>query len=234
MGRREFPKKDERELVIEELKKTWNVLADSWVNLRVKPVEEVVDFCYSIPRPKGKVLEVACGNGRNLVPFLERGFACVGVDFSKSMVREARKFLKKRGFDVRFVIADMRFLPFKDDSFACAINVRSLHHVPTRELRVLCLREMKRVCKNNSSLLLSVWKRSYPRFLIDVLKSLFSKRFEFGDVYKEWNYRGKVYKRFYHLYSPEELEKELEEAGLEARVVYCVKDNLVAKCEVRK
>ena len=57
---------------------------------------------------KGKTLDLGCGNGRFLF------YADVGVDFSKEMLRRA----KRTGKDV--VLASILSLPFKDNSFDMA------------------------------------------------------------------------------------------------------------------
>ena len=47
----------------------------------------------------GLILDAGCGNGRNSIPFLEKKLKCVELDFSKTMIREAKKFLKRRKFN---------------------------------------------------------------------------------------------------------------------------------------
>jgi hypothetical protein len=103
--------------------------------------------------------------------------------------------------------------------------------LPTTELRIKSLEEVVRVAKNGAEILVTVWRRYYPRFLIDFFSNIFEKKFEFGDVYKKWRYHGKVYKRFYHLYSKKEFEKELKEAKLDIQVLYISNGNLIAKCK---
>jgi ubiquinone/menaquinone biosynthesis C-methylase UbiE len=219
------------EKIISELKETWSTIADSWTHLRVKALEEVINFCYSISKI-GLVLDIGCGNARNLVPFLERGFPCVGLDFSKSMIREAKIFLKRRELSANFLIADVRFLPFKEKIFDYVLYTRTLHHLPTTKLRIKSLEEVSRVAKSEAEVLVTVWRRYYPRFLTDFFSNIFEKKFEFGDVYKKWRYHGKVHKRFYHLYSRKEFERELNEAKFKIQVLYTSNGNLIAKCKI--
>ncbi len=42
---------------------------------------------------KTKVLEIGCGEGGNLLPFLEEGCEVCGIDISKNKINNARKFL---------------------------------------------------------------------------------------------------------------------------------------------
>ncbi|MCB0636855.1 MAG: class I SAM-dependent methyltransferase [Lewinella sp.] len=43
--------------------------------------------------PATRVLEVGCGEGGNLLPFLERGCQCVGVDLNAPQIERARVYL---------------------------------------------------------------------------------------------------------------------------------------------
>jgi len=213
------------------LRKTWSTIADSWTHLRTRPLPEVIDFCGSIQK-KGLVLDIGCGNCRNLLPFLERKFHCIGFDFSKSMIREAKIFLKRRGFSSSLLIADFTNLPFKDKVFDYVLFTRALHHIPTRKSRIENLKEVSRTVKERGQILITVWRRYYPRFLTDVFSNLFEKKFEFGDTWKKWTYRGTVYKRFYHLYSEKEFESEIKESNLKIKSIFKDNGNLIARCEV--
>jgi ubiquinone/menaquinone biosynthesis C-methylase UbiE len=219
------------EEVKKKLRETWSAIADSWTHLRARPLPEVIEFCSSIEKP-GLVLDIACGNCRNLIPFLERGFSCVGFDFSKSMVREAKNFLKRKNLSANLLIADVTNLPFKEKAFDYVIFTRALHHIPTKKARIETLNEVKRTIKEKGEILITVWRRFYPQFLTDFFSNIFEKKFEFGDTYKKWTYHGKVYKRFYHLYSEKEFESELKESKLKIKSIFKDNGNIIARCEV--
>lgn len=219
------------EEVKEKLRETWNVIADSWTHLRATPLPEVIKFCSSIEK-KGSVLDIGCGNCRNLIPFIERGFSCVGFDFSKNMIREAKNFLKRKKLSANLLIADVTSLPFKNNTFDYILFTRALHHIPTKKARIETLNEVKRTIKKNGEILITIWRRFYPQFLIDLFSNIFEKKFEFGDTYKKWTYHGKVYKRFYHLYSEKEFESELKESKLKIKSISKDNGNLIARCEV--
>jgi len=213
-----------------ELRKVYDTIADSWTHLRAQPLQEVKEFSYSIEK-KGLVLDIGCSNCRNLVPFLQRKFPCVGLDFSKNMVREAKKFLLKRNLSANLLIGDASNLPFKNDAFDYILYTRALHHLPARSLRIKSLKGVKMIAKEKGQIIITVWRRYYPRFLIDIISNIPEKKFEFGDTYKKWTYHGKVYKRFYHLYSLGEFENELKEAGIKVDLLFISNGNIIARCE---
>ena len=65
-----------------------------------------------------RVLDVACGTGRSLMPLVRRGYRVTGCDRSPAMVERARANL---GRDARVVVADMRDLPWRErfDAATC-------------------------------------------------------------------------------------------------------------------
>ena len=56
-----------------------------------------------------RVLEIGCGEGGNLLPFVERGCECVGVDLAKHQIENARVFFANhpRRDRVQFVYQDI-------------------------------------------------------------------------------------------------------------------------------
>ena len=64
-----------------------------------------------------RVLDVGCGAGRHLGPLAQRGAHPVGVDFSPTLLRQARAARAAAGAAWPLVHGDMRALPFADASF---------------------------------------------------------------------------------------------------------------------
>jgi ubiquinone/menaquinone biosynthesis C-methylase UbiE len=192
-----------------EQREVWETIADSWTNLHNKPEKEIINFSKKVN--KGPILDLGCGNCRNSLQFLERKIDCVGLDFSKGMIREAKKLLKKKKLKENLVIGNLVDIPFKKGSFLLILCIKSLHHLETRENRLKALKEMKRV---GIKILMSGWKRWQLRFFGDLIKSFFARHF--ADIYVNWNYHGEIYKRFYHLYTKKELATDLKETGFKS------------------
>lgn len=64
-------------------------------------VEEVSDL------PAGRVLDVACGEGRNAVWLAGRGWQATGVDFSPVALGKAARLAEQRGVTVEWLEADL-------------------------------------------------------------------------------------------------------------------------------
>lgn len=191
---------------MKNIRHTWDILADSWTNLRVRPWEEIVEFSKTVN--KGSVLDIGCGNCRNLVPFLKKRIGCIGMDFSKGMIKQAKLFLKRKDLKTNLIIGDFRNIPFKSESITTIVCNAVLHDIYLKEERTRSLRELRRISKNNCKILLSVWKRYQKRFIWLLIRSFFSGNY--ADIWVDWNYHDKVYKRFYHLYTKKELKDDLK------------------------
>jgi len=192
-----------------DTREVWEELAESWTHFRTKPEGEILQLASEYAG--NKVLDVGCGNGRNMLPFIEKNF-CVGLDFSKNMIKEAKKLLASRGHKLYLVVGDMKYIPFKNDAFDLALFIRTLHHGETKIDRLEALIEVKRVSKK---VVISVWKKWQIRFLFKLLRNLFQ-----SDIFVEWRKKNKVVKRFYHLYTKKELEKDAMEVGLTVKKIW--------------
>jgi SAM-dependent methyltransferase len=104
-------------------------------------VELVLSHCGS---PDGLALDLACGAGRHMLHFRQRGVTAVGLDLSAPLLREAREADPA----MRLVRGDMRHLPFADASFALVVNFFTsfgYFAAPEEDRRVL--EEIRRVLR---------------------------------------------------------------------------------------
>jgi len=194
-------------------KEVWDRLSDSWTHLRTKSDSVVTDLSKKINQ--GPIIDLGCGNCRNLMPFLQKGIYCVGMDFSRGMIRESKRFLGKKKLNAKLVVGNLDNIPFKKGSFLLVLCVRSLHHLETNGLRLKALKEMKRI---GIKILMCEWKRWQLRFVWQLTKSFFEGHF--ADVYVDWDYHGRIYKRFYHLYTKKELEDDLKSVDLKIEKIW--------------
>jgi ubiquinone/menaquinone biosynthesis C-methylase UbiE len=90
-----------------------------------------------------RVLDVACGTGHSLLPWLDRGYVAVGVDVSAGMVARARA---KAGGRADVHVGDMRALPAGLGPFDLVTCLGDgLNHLMEVEDVTAALREMHRV-----------------------------------------------------------------------------------------
>jgi SAM-dependent methyltransferase len=68
-------------------------------------------------RPRGKLLDLACGTGRHAVEFARQGWEVTGVDYSDDLLDEARANAERARVDVRLLEQDMRELDLDGERF---------------------------------------------------------------------------------------------------------------------
>lgn len=88
----------------------------------------------------GPALELACGNGRLLIPTLEAGIACDGMDLAPSMLESLRAKLAARGLRTHVMLGDMRDFSLPHRYALIAIGFNSFLHNLTRAQQVATLR----------------------------------------------------------------------------------------------
>lgn len=76
-----------------------SVLPDYFAELGISPVD---------------ILDIACGEGSFAAAMAKQGYRMTGMDLSPRMIELAKGVAMKESQDVRFVVEDMRSIPFED------------------------------------------------------------------------------------------------------------------------
>lgn len=103
------------------------------------------------PQPGWRVLDVGCGTGTGLLPYLEADCEVTGVEVSAAMLEQAKARLGERA-DLHLLSAGDP-LPATDDHFDLSVTSMVLHEVSV-EARREFLVEMARVTKAEGRMLL--------------------------------------------------------------------------------
>ena len=95
------------------------------------------------------LLELGCGAGRIAFGLHELGYKnFLATDYSKAMIKEARRLAKLLEYSVPFRVADATDLEFEDNVFDGAIfGFNGLMQIPKKERREQALREVFRVIR---------------------------------------------------------------------------------------
>lgn len=184
----------------ENQEKVWDAIAWQWHHFRHQQFKDVAEEIEKLVKlKKGKVLEIGCGNCRNLKTFAKAGFDCYGIDFSKEMIKYAKEYCKKHEFKVKLKKAIAQKLPFKSNSFDYVLNIATLHHLNKKE-QEKCVKEMSRVLKLEGLALIAVWN---------------IKKSKTQEKYISWRAKGKTYWRYYYMFTMPELKKLFKKHGFE-------------------
>ena len=179
----------------------YDEIAAHFAETRRYPWPEVTDFLDAAPCGEFG-LDVGCGNGRHLAPLAERVEQPIGLDLSTALLQIARE---RTDVDADLVAGDAATLPFARGSIAVAVSIATLHHLPTRELRVRSLDEIARVLTPDGAALVSAWSVAADRF--DAEAGF--------DAEIPWELPdGETVDRYYHVYDPDEFEADLAASDL--------------------
>jgi len=184
-------------------KDIFDQIASGWYNFRHRSIFRHELEALAQRWKKGRLLNVGCAHGPDFIPF-RKNFELFGVDFSVNMLQLARKYAKKYKFSADLSEADIRYLPYSDNTFDWAIAVATYHHIDNKKERLHALQELRRVLKPGGEAFITVWNKWQPRFW---LKS--------KNILVPWRSRDKTLNRYYHLFSYRELEQIARKAGFE-------------------
>jgi SAM-dependent methyltransferase len=97
---------------------------------------------------KGKVLELACGTGRVLIPLAEQGILITGIDASGKMLEQAKKKVDKLPVRVRERIdlqqKDMVTFTLDETYSLVFCAFRSFQHLLTKEEQGACIVQVRK------------------------------------------------------------------------------------------
>ncbi len=173
-----------------------------------------------------RVLDLGCGNGRLFELFRGKNIEYTGVDFSEKLIEKARE-----KYGEHFQVADIlslpctqkinktidgnknsvgcQGLPLLNNSFDSVWSIAVLHHIPSKELRLKALEEVRRVLKPGGKVIMTCWYLFRPFFCKDILISPKKLKIQ----------------RYYHAFTRRELKKLFEKAGFKIEELKYLKRN---------
>ena len=78
----------------------------------------------------GRLLEVGCGMGTDLIQLARMGIQTTGVDLTESGIEMAKGRFELYGLEAELRVADAENLPFEDETFDVVYSFGVLHHTP--------------------------------------------------------------------------------------------------------
>jgi len=105
------------------------------------------------------ILDAGCGTGLLFPHVAERVKLIVGIDISAHILKEAKKRVKEY-LNTAVIIADTDYMPFPNNTFDAAFAVTLLQNMPKPHQT---LNEMKRVTKQNTTIVITGLKKAFSR-----------------------------------------------------------------------
>ena len=120
-------------------------------------IQAWVDLLAAATPAGGRLLDLGCGAAVPYTRSLAGRFAVTGIDVARAQLRLARANVPEG----RFLQAEMSAVPFADGTFAAALSLYAIIHVP-REEHHRVLREVHRVLRPAAVALLGLGRSDSP------------------------------------------------------------------------
>ena len=188
----------------------YNEFGELFCKTRISVWKPVKDFIDNGATPF-TLLEVGSGSCQNLAYAKTKGFDCIGVDASTTMVKIGRN----KGFNIQ----EKNILNLQmDRKFDRILCIAVFHHLKTKGERVLALQQLHGCLDKNGKLLLSVWSKEHFK------PKQYDTVNENGDAQIAFTVHGVRYMRYYHLFSINEFEQLLQESEVSLTIEQSIVD----------
>lgn len=182
---------------------TWDTIAESFDKTRKKPWSQCIEYIQKQEK-KETIIDLACGNGRHLLPASEIYNHVIGIDISEKLLQIIQN--KKQQKNIQLIQADIVEIPLKNNIADVVLFIAALHNIEGKNNRIQALKEIKRILKKDGQALISVWSSEQEKFKKDIDSN--------GNINIYWKQDKLNIPRFYHLYSREEFIDDLKKTGL--------------------
>lgn len=174
--------------------------------------------------PNIRILDIGCGNGELAHELAQREFQCsyLGVDFSPKLVQRATEKIPA-SFSGTFYALDITTDEWRETlprvQFDIIFAFATLHHIPSRELRVKVLEKIRFRIKPTGKFYLSNWQfLNSPRLKKRVQPwdeiGLDEEEVDENDYLLDWR-RGGRGVRYVHHFTPQELQSLARISGFQ-------------------
>lgn len=222
-------KKQTQEKLLDIVHDNYREIATQFDVTRKKYVWPELEKLLAFLHDGDSVLDVGCGNGRLLENVGNKKISYLGLDSSEALIEIA----KKNYPDNDFKVLDILKLETLNQKYNLVISVAVLHHLPSKELRLKSLEQLKAVSAPQGKIIFSVWKiwpnKKYWKYLLKNIWDVITFRsdLEFGDLLFPWkdNQGNALSERYYHAFTKGGLKRLLSAAGFKKFKLYSDKHN---------
>ncbi len=162
-------KHDEIDMIRQRTDPWWEVRAEvlnAWINMALPTLDRGFVL-------KTDLFDEACGPYHH-AEIAEKIGKILGIDRSLAVVKASKERLEKQAIKARFIVCDVRALPFQAESVSTVLSLSTLDHFDKKEDILISLREISRVMKQGGILFLTLDNPQNPS---NALRAILPKRF---------------------------------------------------------
>ncbi len=189
-----------------------------------------------VSRDINNVLDLGCGNGRLFELFKNKNAKYTGIEQSHNLIKLAKKKYPEVNFMQDNILQYVQASQWDAsiDKFDLILLIAVLPHIPSYELRLKLLKNIKNHLKSDGELIITCWNlNAQTKYKKLIFKNNLKKLFGFNKM--DWSdilFSGfnKESERYYHAFTKNELKKLLIKAGFKIEKIYSDKKNIYAVC----
>ena len=188
--------------LLNKVKADYQTIASDFSKTRQNLSWPEIDYFKKYIKNGQSVLDLGCGNGRLLNSLKEFNCEYKGLDNSVNLIDHAKKIFPDMSNN--FVVGELFELPFADQQFDVIFCLAAFHHLPTKELRLQALNEMRRVLKKDGIVLMTNWCVWQKLFWKNIFTE-FRLKNKWNDFFIPWKSTNERINRYYYGFTQHEL-----------------------------
>ncbi len=190
------------------------------------------------PDSEARLLDVPCGNGRHSLELAARGYRMAGVDISEEFICEARERTAAAGLSVKWLLGDMRVLPWQSEFDGAFCFGNSFGYLDNAGMKAF-VAALSRTLKTGAHFVLETGMAAESIlpglqlrrwFRVDDIFLLIDSQYDAADSRLDNEYtfvqRGNIETRpsSHWVYTVAEIRRLLDQVGLATRALYSSAD----------
>ena len=144
-----------------------------WIFGSSSEMENLLDLAIDGRIAPGRAITLGCGVGRETIYLAKKGFDVIGVDFSATAIKRARRKAQAEGVEVRFVEDDVTNLTQVNGTFDLTTDFGAINDI-NQEARDLYMQNLLPLTYPGSYYLMFCFNSKLP---FDEVEQRFSKNF---------------------------------------------------------
>ncbi len=151
---------------------------EEWIFGSTSKIEKFVELGIEGRVAPGRAITLGCGVGRETIYLAKKGFDVIGLDFSPTAIKQARRRAKADGIEVPFIVDDLTNLRHVGGTFDLVTDFGALSDM-NQETRNLYTENVFPLTHPGSRYLMFCFDRRLP---LDEVKRRFSEHFRIEEL----------------------------------------------------
>ena len=131
---------------------TYNSISTQFDSSRFCMWPEVTKFL-NLVKSGSLIADIGCGNGKYL-DYRVNDCTIFACDISEELLKISKL---KRNPKINYTQGSVLNLPYRDNLFDAIIHIAVLHHISTKERRIIAIKELIRCCCIGGRICITVW-----------------------------------------------------------------------------